>query len=117
MAINLTSKYSPKVAERFVKKSLTTGAANNDYEFEGIKTLRVYSVDTVPLTDYNRSGTSRYGIPSELGDTMQEFTMTQDRAFTYTIDKGNQKEQLNIKAANKSLKRQIDERVIPEMDK
>jgi hypothetical protein len=117
MAINLTSKYSPKVAERFVKKSLTTGVANNDYEFEGIKTLRVYSVDTVPLTDYNRSGTSRYGTPSELGDTMQEFTMTQDRAFTYTIDKGIQKEQLNIKAANKSLKRQIDERAIPEMDK
>jgi hypothetical protein len=117
MAINLTTKYSPKVAERFTKKSLTASAANNDYEFEGIKTLKVYSVDTVPLSNYTRSGISRYGTPAELADTLQEFTMTQDKAFTYTIDKGNEKEQLNIKSANKSLRRQIDERVVPEMDK
>jgi N4-gp56 family major capsid protein len=117
MAINLTTKYSPKVAERFYKSSLTGAAASTEYDFEGIKTLKVYSVDTVPLGNYTRSGTSRYGTPDELGDTVQEMIMTQDRAFTYTIDKGNEKEQLNIKAATKSLKRQIDERVIPEMDK
>lgn len=117
MAINLTTKYSPKVAERFVKTSLTAGMANQDYEFEGIKSLNVYSVDTVPMGNYSRTGSNRYGNPSELQDTLQQFTMTQDRAFTYTIDKGNQKEQLNIKASTKSLKRQIDERVNPEMDK
>lgn len=117
MAINLTTKYSDKVAERFKKQSLTTSAANSDYTFEGIKTLNVYSVDTVPLGNYTRSGTSRYGTPAELNDTLQQFTMTQDKAFTYTIDKGNEKEQMNVKAATTSLKREIDEIVIPTLDK
>ncbi len=117
MAINLVSKYSDKVAERFKKGSLTSGVSNRDYTFEGVKTVKVFSVDTVPLTDYNRSGTSRYGTPAELGDTVQELTMTQDKAFTYTIDKGNDKEQLNVKAATLSLRRQVDEVVIPAVDK
>ena len=43
--------------------------------------------------------------------------MTKDRAFTYSIDKGNQVQQYNIKAATRSLKRQIDEVVTPEIDK
>jgi hypothetical protein len=116
-AIHLVERYSDKVAERFKKGSLTGGAFNQDYSFEGVRTVKVFSVDTAPLNDYNRSGTSRYGTPVELGDTIQELTMTQDKGFTYTIDKGNNKEQLNIKAATVSLRRQIDEVVIPAMDK
>ncbi|NCB63440.1 MAG: N4-gp56 family major capsid protein [Clostridia bacterium] len=117
MAINLTSKYSDRVAERFKKASLTGGVSNKDYSFEGVKTVKVFSVDTVALTDYNRSGTSRYGTPAELGDTVQELTMGQDKAFTYTIDKGNEQEQLNVKAATLSLRREVDEVVIPALDK
>ncbi len=117
MAVNLASRYGEKVAERFKKSSLTGGVANGDYTFEGVRTVKVYSVDTAPLNDYNRSGTSRYGTPGELGDTVQELSMTQDKAFTYTIDKGNEKEQMNVKAATKSLRRQVDEVVIPALDK
>ncbi|MPM15673.1 hypothetical protein SDC9_62044 [bioreactor metagenome] len=117
MAINLASKYSDKVAERFRKASLTGGVSNSDYTFDGVKTVKVYSVDTAPLNDYNRSGTARYGTPAELGDTIQELTMVQDKAFTYTIDKGNDQEQMNVKAATKSLRRQIDEVIIPALDK
>ena len=117
MAINLTTKYSDKVLERFTKQSLTASAASKDYEFEGIKTLKIYSVDTAPLNDYTRSGTSRYGTVSELQDTTQTLTMTQDKSFTYSIDKGNEKEQLNIKSANRSLKREIDEVITPHLDK
>lgn len=117
MAINLTSKYSNRVSERFKKASLTSGVSNHDFNFEGVKTVKVFSVDTVALSDYNRSGTSRYGTPAELGDTVQELTMTQDKAFTYTIDKGNEKEQLNVKAATLSLRREVDEVVIPALDK
>ena len=117
MAINLVTKYSDKVAEAFKKGSLTTGVSNSDYTFEGVKTVKVFSVGTVALSDYNRSGTSRYGTPAELADSLQELTMNEDKAFTYTIDKGNEKEQMNIKAATKSLRREIDEVVIPTMDK
>lgn len=117
MAINLADKFSSKVAERFKKNSLTGSAFGSEYEFTGVKTVKIYSVNTVPLGDYTRSGSSRYGTPNELEDSIQELTMTQDKAFTYTIDKGNDKEQLNIKSATKSLRREIDEVVTPYLDK
>lgn len=116
MAINLATKYSDKIAERFKVESLTAGAANNDYTFEGVKEVKVYSVDTAATTDYTRSGSSRYGTPAELGDTTQTLSMSKDRSFTFTIDKGNDVEQMNIKGAARALRRQLDEVVIPEMD-
>lgn len=116
MAVNLAAKYSNKVAERFKQKSLSAAFTNSDYEWNGVKTLTVYSIDTVELNDYTRSGTSRYGTPSELGDTKQEMSVTQDKAFTYTIDKGNNADQMNVKGAGKTLARQIDEVIVPTED-
>lgn len=117
MAVNLAIKYSAKVAERFKQAALSTAFTNKDYDWTGVKTLNVYSIDTVAMGDYTRSGSSRYGTPTELGDTKQEMTVTKDRAFTFTIDKGNQADQMNVKAAGKALRRQIDERITPEIDK
>lgn len=51
-----------------------------------------------------------------LEDSLQELTLTRDRAFTFTIDKGNLTDQLMLKEAGKALARQIDEQVIPEID-
>lgn len=117
MAINLADKYSAKVAERFAHKAYSAGIAGNAYDFDGVKGIKVYSIDTVPLGNYTRSGSSRYGTPTDLTDSYQTMTMTQDKAFTYIIDKGNDKEQLNIKKANRALAREIDERVNPYLDK
>ena len=117
MAINLADKYSAKVAERFAHKAYSAGIASNAYDFDGVKSIKVYSIDTVPLGNYSRSGTSRYGTPTDLTDSYQTMVMTQDKAFTYIIDKGDQKEQLNIKKANKALAREIDERINPHLDK
>lgn len=117
MAINLADKYSAKVAERFAHKAYSAGIAGNAYDFDGVKSIKVYSIDTVPLGNYSRSGTSRYGSPTDLTDSYQTMTMTQDKAFTYIIDKGDDKEQLNIKKANKALAREIDERINPYLDK
>lgn len=116
MAINLADKYSQKVAERFSLESVTDAFAGKDFEFTGVQSIKVYSVDTVPLTDYTRSGTNRFGTLNDLGDTVQEMTITKDRAFTFCIDQGDAKQQFNIKQASKSLKRQIDEVVTPEID-
>jgi len=117
--INLATKYSDKVQERFWTDSVTAGsfATDLDMEFTGVKTVRVFDVDTAPLGDYTRSGSSRYGTPAELTDNTQEFVMSQDKAFTYTIDKGNAKEQFNIKQAGTSLKREIREVITPYIDK
>lgn len=115
--INLADKYSTKVAERFAQSSITDAYAGHDYDFSGVKSIKIYSIDTVAMGDYTRSGAERFGTLEELGDTVQEMTMTKDRAFTFSIDKGNNIQQFNIKAATKALKRQIDEVVTPELDK
>ena len=117
MAINLFSKYEQKVAERFKLGSKTDGGAGNEYQFSGVKTIKIPSVDTVPLVDYTRSGTTRFGNLTELGDTVQELTMKQDKGFTFSIDAGNAAEQFNIKQANAALKREIDEVITPHIDK
>jgi hypothetical protein len=116
MAMNLASKYSSKVDERFSVKSLTDAAVNKDYEWSGVSTITVYGVDTSPLNDYSRTGTSRYGTPSELGNTKQDMALTQDKSFTYTIDKGNKEESMGVMEAGKSLAREIDEVILPTID-
>lgn len=120
MAINLASKASPKVVERFKVGSMTEGLFSNDYEWSGVATVRVYSVDTLPLNDYDKTkvdGTSRFGALTEVGDTIQEMTVTDDKSFNGIIDKGNNTAQLQIKAASKILKRETDEVLIPYVDK
>lgn len=118
MAINLHEKYSKKVAERFYQESLTESSfsKNRDAEFIGVKTVKISSIDTVPMNDYTRSGTSRYGTPTDLQDTIQELTMTQDRSFTFIIDKGDNSEQNMIKKAGAAISRQLREVVTPEID-
>jgi len=117
MALNYTTEFSPLVAERFSKESITDAYAGKDYDFSGVKSIKIYSVDTVPIVDYTRSGTSRFGSLTELGDTIQEMTMTQDKGFTFSIDAGNAGEQMNIKQVTKCLKRNWDERATPLIDK
>ena len=118
MAINLVTKYSPVVLERFAKQSVTEGFFNRDYdqEFIGAKTVKIHSIDVVEMGDYTRSGANRYGTPEELGDTVQELTIEQDKAFTYTIDRGNNIQQNFIKEAGRTLQRQVDEVVVPMVD-
>lgn len=118
MAINLASKYSKKVAERFYQESLTESSfsKNLDAEFVGVKTVIVPSIDVVPMNDYTRSGSNRYGTITDLQDTKQEFTMTRDRSFTFAIDKGDNMEQNMIKEAGKAIARQLREVVTPEID-
>lgn len=87
--VNLASKYSNKVDERFQKASQASLVTNNDYEFTGVQTVNVYSIPTVDLVDYKRTGANRYGEPGELGNNIQALTITKDRGWTFTIDKGN----------------------------
>lgn len=116
MAINLITEYQKKIAERFTLGSLTDEAAGHDYDFTGVKTIEIYSIDTVATVDYTRSGTTRYGNVTELGDTKQSMTLAVDKGFTFSIDAGNASEQFNIKQANRCLKREWDEVCTPEID-
>lgn len=116
MAQNLATKFSPKVDERFKLASLTQAAVNQNYDWTGVETVKVYSVDTVSMNNYTRSGANRYGSTTELGTAVQTLTLTRDRSFTFTIDRGNWNESMMVTEAGKALRRQIDEVVIPEVD-
>lgn len=114
MAITLTDKFASKVDERFKKETLSNAGVNQDYSWEGAKTIKVTAVDTVAMGDYTRSGSNRFGTAKELDNQVQEMTLTQDKSFSFTIDKMNENETM-IKAAE-ALGRQIRERVVPLVD-
>lgn len=117
-SINLHTKYAKKVGERFSRESLTESSFSKKYdmEFVGNKTVKITSIETVDMNNYTRSGANRYGNPAELEDTVSEYTMNRDRSFSFTIDKGNNKEQDMVKNAGKALARQLREKVTPEID-
>lgn len=118
--IHLAEKASPKVVEAFHKTSCTEGLFSKDYEWTGVRTVKVYSVDDLPLNDYAATavdGSSRFGSLTELGDTVQEMTVAQDKSFNGIIDKSNNTSTLMIKEAGKVLKRQMRNVVVPYVDK
>jgi hypothetical protein len=118
MAITLHEKYAKQIGKVFAEKSLISGRLSNKYDFTGVKTVRVMTPITVPTVAYNRTaGSNRYGTPTEMGDIVQELTLTQDRSFSLTVDKGNFKDQSHLKTAAVVLRLQTEERFVPEMDK
>lgn len=117
MAVNYASKYSTVVDEIFTHEAFTNSLVNNNYDWVGVGTVNVYSIPTVPLTDYNvEGGINRYGIPSELSNEVQELTLTKDRGFTFAIDRKSHDDTMMTMEAGNRLQRQIIERVLPEID-
>lgn len=119
MAINLVTKFSPLVDETFTEQSKASLVVNNDYDFIGAKSIKIYSVGTAEMNDYGRNteGTNRYGSVKDLATETQEVSMEKDRSFTFAIDKMDEDETLGALNAGTALARQINEVVIPESDK
>lgn len=117
MPIYLHDKYDKKIQEAFVRESVIKGLLSDEYDFTGVKTVKISTLQTVPMNDYQRKGTNRYGEPKEMEDTVQELTLTQDKGFAITIDKGNNADQNGIKAAGRALALQVREQCVPLMDR
>ena len=119
MAINYAIKYASKIAERFKKASITDADCGHEYTFVDpkSKTIRIGSVNTVPETEYQRSGDARFGTTYDVGDTLQEMTCEKAPAFSFTIDALDGTDQAIEKSAARALRRQLDEVTVPGMDK
>ena len=118
MAVNLAQKYSDKLDQAFSHGSYTDDFVNKNYDFDGVKTVNVYTATTVALKDYDRTATGdRYGGNNELQDVVTPYTLTKDRTFKLTIDDGNAKQQVMAKRAGAIMKAQLQEQVAPEIDK
>ena len=87
MAINLTTKYSEQIEKAYTHDSYLKSHCKANVEMIGAKSCRVYMLNTVPVVDYTRSGTSRYGEAKDVQDTVVEYTMTQDKSFNGVVDK------------------------------
>lgn len=119
MAINLAEKYSSKIDEVMRAGALSAPGVNNDVDFVGAQTVKIYSMGVAPLNDYNpNGGMQRYGSPIELQDTIQEMTMTQQKSFSFTIDKTYSVDTPEgVRNAGKALQRQIEQVIVPEIDR
>ena len=114
--INLASQYSTNVDERFTRESQAMLALNNDYEFTGVQTVKVYSIPVAVMTDYLKTGANRYGTPDDLTRNVQSMTLNRDRAFTFIIDKGDKIMSQMVSDVGKALSRQLREVCVPEFD-
>lgn len=118
MAVNYAEKFSQTIDEQLSKDSLTDKAVNKDYDFDGVNKVNVYSVETVPLNDYDISAKSnRYGTPVELGNDVQTLELTQDKSFTFSIDRKNATDTMMAMSAAKALARELKEVVTPTIDR
>ena len=121
MAIDLVTQYFPYVDELFSTESKKSLLTNQDLSWTGAHTIKVYKVTTASMNDYGRTGPksgewSRYGKVQGLDATTEEFTLKNDRSFTFAIDKLDKEETSDQLAAASALARQVREVVIPEVD-
>lgn len=121
MAIDLVTKFQPYTDEQFKAESKKSLLTNQDFDWTGAHTVKVYKVTTSTMNDYGRTGPeegnwSRYGTVGTLDATTEEMTLTKDRSFTFAIDKLDEDETAEQLAAASALARQVREVVIPEVD-
>ena len=130
MAINLVTKFAPYTDEQFSTESKKSLLTNQDFDWTGAHTVKVYKVNTADMSDYDRAGTnvgvtdgeagtvvwSRYGAIQGLDATTEEFSLEKDRSFTFAIDKLDTDETAQQLAAASALARQQREVIIPEVD-
>jgi hypothetical protein len=116
--VNLASKFSNKLDQAFKRNSYTDAYVNKDYDFDGVSTVKIYSLDTTNLTDYDVSSTSdRYGGFTEITDTVQIFTLANDVAFKKALDKLNMDDSMQAKKAAEWLALEMNQVVVPTIDK
>lgn len=115
---NYAKKYSGQIDERFKLESLTTSVINKGIklDFHGVNGVTLHNVDTVAEVNYTRNGRDRFGSLVELGNGIQDLLMSQDKSFTFTIDRGNLEDTMMVQEAGSALDRELSEVCIPNTD-
>lgn len=120
MAIDLATNFLPYVDEKFSTTSKKELVTNQDFKWTGAHAVKVYSISTAGMNDYDRNGTgstaSRYGAVEGLDATTQEMVLRKDRSFTFAIDKLDTDETKQQLQAASALDRQLREVIVPEVD-
>lgn len=120
--INLVTAFRPLADEKFSSESKKALLTNQDFDWTGAHSIKIYKVSTSAMNDYDRPGAntatnwSRFGPVAGLDATTEEMTLKKDRSFTFAIDKLDTDETAGQLQAASALERQLREVVIPEVD-
>ncbi len=115
---NFASSYLAIIDERYFLDAKTDVIINKGIrlDFNGRNSVTIYNINVVSEVDYVRSGNNRFGALVELGNGTETFTLSQDKAFTFTVDRGNLEDSMMVQEAAKSVKRQVREVSVPNTD-
>ena len=121
MSIALVTQFKPYTDELFKNESKRALVTNQDFDWSGAHSVKVYKIGTAAMNGYGRTGPaqgnfSRYGSMNDLGASTEEFTLAQDRSFIFNIDKLDEDETAKQLTAASALARQLREVVVPEID-
>lgn len=116
MAINLASKFSDKTSELLKAKAKTSGIVNQNWDWDGVNAINVYTMTDPTMNTYNPNGANRYGSPTEVQDRKQTFTLSRDRSWTNTIDMFNYQDTQEIRKPAKFLAQATKNVLVPEID-
>lgn len=115
---NYATEVLSEIDERFYLESKTNSIVNNgvEFDFSGVNAVTIYNIDVVTENDYQRSGVMRYGQLVELGDGVQTLTLSQDKSFAISIDRGNREDSKMVLAIDEAVDRQVREVSVPTVD-
>ncbi len=98
-------------------RAKTNGMTNQDWDWDGVNAINVYTLTDPTINDYNADGGAfRYGNPTEVEDTIQTFTLSRDRSWTKTMDKKYQQDTMAIRQPGKYLAQVTKNKMVPEID-
>jgi hypothetical protein len=114
MAINAASKFEAKTSELLKARKKTSGIVNQDWSWDGVNAINVYTLTDPTMGDYDAAGGSnRYGNPTEVEDTKQTWTLSRDRAWTKIIDKSNYQDTMMVRKPGKYLAQATKNVLVP----
>lgn len=117
MAINLAQKFENKTSDLLKARRKTTGMTNDDWDWDGVGAINVYTLTDPVMQNYNANGSgNRYGNPTEVEDTIQTFTLVRDRSWAKIMDKKNKQDSLAVRQPGKYLAQATKNVLVPEMD-
>lgn len=117
MPINLAQKFESKTSDLLKARRKTTGFTNDDWDWDGVGAINVYTLTDPVMGNYNANGSgNRYGNPSEVEDTVQNWVLVRDRSWTKIMDKKNKQDTLAVRQPGKYLAQATKNVLVPEMD-
>lgn len=116
MAINLATKFATKTSDLLKLKMLSKPFVNDNWDWDGVNSINIYTLLDPTMQNYNANGANRYGNPTEVEDTIQNFALNRDRSWTKTIDKKNFQDTQMVRNPGKYLAQATKNVFVPEFD-